>query len=263
MPSVKTPPKMGEKEKEQFDRLLNDDSSSDVVEGIAYPKPSWRRNKGVFLIYATFASLAIVSVVLVGVASVNIATSNKLLAHARDEIVNLRALTATHSQPVQDSTKLTGEEFGHCGSTIAEAKRLGCVFDSMSWAWQRPECYHAELVDDFLTRMDWNLYPTNDTKNSQPVSREAWERGEYVTLYAEKAWHFFHCMYSWRKFHEAFEKRMPMDNDIAMFGHTMHCDGVFLHNLDPELIGTWECDSWPGGCQTIEVSAGFNKCGWY
>ncbi|KAI1100527.1 hypothetical protein F4804DRAFT_318803 [Jackrogersella minutella] len=264
MSTLKLPPKMNNKEKEQFDRLLNDESSDDM-NNIAYNKASWRRNQGVFLTYASFALLAIISLVLVAVVSANIATSNRLLTQARDEIANIRALTSIQAKAgkVASASSTDGTEFGHCGSTVTEARHLGCVFDAMSWAWQRPECYHAELVDDFLSRMDWKLYLSNDTLESEEVSREAWERGDYVTLYVDKAWHFFHCMYSWRKFHEAFDKRMPMDNDIAMFGHTMHCDGVFLHNLDPRLIGTSECDSWPEGCRTIEVTAGFNRCGWY
>lgn len=263
MSNIKVPPKMDDKDKEQFDRLLNDDGSE--VADVGYFKPSWKRNRSVFFIYASFGSLAIVALALVAVISANITASNKLLAQARDEIANLHSLTlapakATQAEP---TTSTTGEEFGHCGHTILEAKRLGCVFDPMSWAWQRPECYHAELVEDFLARMDWKLYISNDTLESEEVSQEAWERGDYVTLYVDKRWHFFHCMYSWRKFHEAFQRRMPLDNDIAMFVHTMHCDGVFLHELDPKLIGTAECDSWPGGCRTIEVTAGFNKCGWY
>ncbi|OTB00952.1 hypothetical protein M426DRAFT_26061 [Hypoxylon sp. CI-4A] len=266
MASLKSAPKMDTKEKEQFDRLLSDESL-DTVDALPYFQPGWGRSKGVLITYATFALLAVVSLILVAIGSINIATSSKLLSQAQEEISSLRASVASIPTGTQaksskaDST--TGDEFGHCGSTIAEAKSLGCVFDSMSWAWQRPECYHAELVEDFLSRMDWKLYYTNETVESKEASREAWERGDYVTLYVDKAWHFFHCMYSWRKFHEAFQKKMPMDNDIAMFGHTMHCDGVFLHNVDPALIGTWKCDSQPGGCRTIEVTAGFNKCGYY
>lgn len=33
----------------------------------------------------------------------------------------------------------TGSELGHCGNSIEEARALGCIFDPMSWAWQRPE----------------------------------------------------------------------------------------------------------------------------
>lgn len=33
----------------------------------------------------------------------------------------------------------------------------------MPWAWQRPECYLADLVTKFLQRMDWHFYRGNET----------------------------------------------------------------------------------------------------
>ncbi|KAJ5898049.1 hypothetical protein N7504_008337 [Penicillium tannophilum] len=159
------------------------------------------------------------------------------------------------------SSQATGNEFGSCGRSITEARELGCIFDPMSWAWQRPECYHADLVTDFLRRMDWHFYLSNETLPTEEVPREEWERGDHTLLWGPRMWHNFHCTYSWRKFHEAFRHQMPMDNDILQVKHTLHCDGVFLHDYDPRISAP--CDNWPGGCQTTELHAGFNHCGWY
>lgn len=41
----------------------------------------------------------------------------------------------------------TGKEFGSCGENPTEALANGCQWDIMSWSWQRPECYHQELID--------------------------------------------------------------------------------------------------------------------
>ncbi|KAJ8121552.1 hypothetical protein ONZ43_g2022 [Nemania bipapillata] len=159
----------------------------------------------------------------------------------------------------EKETRPTGDELGGCGDSVEEARSKGCVFDPMSWAWQRPECYHPELVADFLKRTDWHFYTTKEMRAADEVPYEAWVRGDYPQRYNR---HQFHCTYSWRKFHEAFRAKAPMDNDILQMAHTMHCDSVFLHDYDPALA-TRPCDALPGGCQLTELHAGFNRCGWW
>ncbi|KAB8223990.1 hypothetical protein BDV33DRAFT_166231 [Aspergillus novoparasiticus] len=204
--------------------------------------------------------LSILSFIIGGINIAMLSFVKNATIKTGDEVVAVRmGLTATALR--RPSDQATGYEFGHCGKSIAEARELGCIFDPMSWAWQRPECYHADLVKDFLQRMDWHFYLSNETLPTEEVPREEWERGDHSLLWGPRMWHQFHCTYSWRKFHDAFRHRMPMDNDILQPKHTLHCDTVFLHDYDPRI--SVPCDHWEGGCRTTELHAGFNRCGWY
>ncbi|KAJ6442621.1 acetylserotonin methytransferase-like protein [Purpureocillium lavendulum] len=257
----------GPADKEQYDSLLSG-TDSESVDLDAIDAWSRRRRWGrVPLLIIPALLLFCAGVTLVAIESSNVSRMNTLFSqlHHKLDMLDRHAHSSVPVQvPVPAAPKAappTGDEFGHCGASIAEARSLGCIFDPMSWAWQRPECYHPELVADFLARMDWRFYLSKQALPSEEVSREAWIRGDYLTLYGPGTWHTFHCTYSWRKFHEAFKDKKPMDNDILQIQHTMHCDTVFLHDLDPKL--TAACDTSPGGCNTTEVNAGFNSCGWY
>ncbi|PHH78510.1 hypothetical protein CDD82_3019 [Ophiocordyceps australis] len=241
--------------KDQYESLLSTDSESLDLDAVGMWSRRRRWSRASLLIVPVILSL-LTAIVLVAVTSTNVANMNTILAQMETKS------RPTGPSVVSSSVKTpTGDELGHCGDTVAEARALGCIFDPMSWAWQRPECYNADLVADFLARMDWRFYYSNNTLPSEQVPRQVWLSGDNPKLYTSRAWHAFHCTYSWRKLHEAFRSKKPMDNDILKLQHTMHCDTVFLHDLDPKL--TADCDSWPDGCRITEVNAGFNSCGWY
>ncbi|KAF3392766.1 hypothetical protein F1880_008496 [Penicillium rolfsii] len=242
---------------DQYDPLLDDADEKSAEQG---EKRIGTQARSRFLLLS--GGLLLLSILIFTLGGINIAIVSSV-AHGTtktgDEITAVRmALTTNH--PHRPSDQSTGDEFGHCGKSITEARALGCIFDPMSWAWQRPECYHADLVKEFLERMDWHFYLSNETLAMEEVPREEWERGDYTLLYGPRMWHQFHCTYSWRKFHDAFRHGMPMDNDILKPEHTLHCDSVFLHGYDPKI--SVPCDHWESGCHTTELHAGFNRCGW-
>jgi hypothetical protein len=156
-----------------------------------------------------------------------------------------------------------GNELGECGSTIQEARSLGCKFDPMSWIWVQPACYQADLIDDFLNRTDWHFYLDGNTEFSQQteVPMEEWVGGDHKVLFADWKYHVVHCTYVWRKMHEAMEKHMPVDNEMMEMHHTKHC-GMEL--LDEWLHEDQTCARLPDGepCLT-RLQAGFTSCGYY
>lgn len=262
--------------KKQYDAISNSDWESTEADTMIPPLDHQVRVKKrshccIIFLASTVAALVFMGgIISTAFVSVRIGQLNTILAGFRDDLSQsfpVSTLTASSpssgalSGPLHVASNPTGDELGHCGHSIEQARSLGCIFDPMSWAWQRPECYHAELVAEFLGRMDWRFYTNNETRPEDEVPREVWQRGDYRTLYVPRDWHIFHCSYAWRKFHEAFTARAPMDTDMLGMGHAKHCEKSFLHDLDPAL--TAPCDSWPGGCRTTTIVAGFNGCGWY
>jgi hypothetical protein len=275
-PKTKEPPRIHDKD--QYDSLLNNADGDDLESTVLASEPvvvhipsSWRSYRPFLL-----SLLAVLSIFLwitsLAVWSTSTSRLTTILTQLQGSLARLDTLPSLSSSSSSSAitspasaaptvNNPTGNELGHCGRSIPEARSLGCLFDPMSWAWQRPECYHESLVSNFLSRTSWRFYLTNDTSPSNEVPHEVWQRGDYTRLYVSHDWHVFHCAYSWLKFHEAFDAKRPMDNDILQMGHTQHCEAVLLHGLDPNL--DVECDSWEGGCRTTQVNAGFNSCGWY
>ncbi|KAJ5714085.1 uncharacterized protein N7483_011266 [Penicillium malachiteum] len=240
-----------------YDPLLDDtDDKSSHKDGSRIPS---RVRHRFFILGGGLLLVSILTLIIGGVNTAIISSVANRTLKMTDEVTSMQAAT-TKNSPYRPSGESTGDEFGHCGKSIHEARELGCIFDPMSWAWQRPECYHADLVNDFLERMDWHFWLSNETLPSEEVPREEWERGDYTLLWGPRMWHQFHCTYSWRKFHDAFRNGMPMDNDILKPEHTLHCDSVFLHDYDPKI--SVPCDHLESGCHTTELHAGFNRCGW-
>ena len=65
----------------------------------------------------------------------------------------------------------------HCGQTTAQALAKGCSFDPMTFAWIPPECYDAELTEEFLQLQPWHWY--TDEGGQQPIEIARVLRGEH------------------------------------------------------------------------------------
>ncbi|KAI1471644.1 uncharacterized protein F4812DRAFT_414963 [Daldinia caldariorum] len=200
---------------------------------------------------------------LVAVCSTNAARLDSILSQIQEKVASIESASstlapATHARP----SRPTGEEFGHCGHSIKEAESLGCIFDPMSWAWQRPECYNAELINDFLGIFDWHFFPNNHTRPEEELSRDTWVNGHYNGAWGPWAWHMYHCSYSWRKFDAAFHAQKPLDDDILDPLHTEHCSiDIILRDTDPTLHEP--CLANPEACKITQMWMKFNKCGYY
>jgi len=116
--------------------------------------------------------------------------------------------------------------YTNCGTTPAEARQRNCHFDLLSFSWQTTECFDEENTAAFLAHDGWRFY-TQLNSSSQQISLDTALQGE-VSLAVDWKYHVTHCTYMWRGMHRAFTKRGWIDDHLAGFGHTLHCQAVLL-----------------------------------
>ncbi|KAM7184992.1 hypothetical protein V8F20_011976 [Naviculisporaceae sp. PSN 640] len=133
-------------------------------------------------------------------------------------------------------------QYTSCGSTPAEARSRNCKFDILSFAWQTPECYDAQLMTDFLDypRSEshipitspnsgrWKFYTafrTIDQNDTVPLEEAL--KGE-KDLLVDWEFHVVHCTFMWRQMHRAFTVGGWIDSHLDSYAHTMHCQRTLL-----------------------------------
>jgi hypothetical protein len=103
-----------------------------------------------------------------------------------------------HSSPPPSADRYpptaTGLALRNCGSTPSDARSRGCQFDVMSFTWSLPECFDAELMDDFLGHTDWHWYMEDGTEVAQADVLV----GDYPYLFVNMEYHMVHCTVSSR-----------------------------------------------------------------
>lgn len=122
-----------------------------------------------------------------------------------------------------------------CGSSPAEAESRGCRFDILSFAWQTPECYDAELMRDFINHDTWQFYThpyPNNTGDAEVVDLATALEGQR-TLYVDWKYHITHCTFMWRQMHRAYAGRGYVDSHLDSYKHTLHCQAVLLDRNTP------------------------------
>jgi hypothetical protein len=131
-----------------------------------------------------------------------------------------------------DDTILRDVEWKNCGNTTEEARNNGCILDFIPGAWVHPECYDAELEDEFLKQDDWHWYA--DAEGQYELSKEyIRETGGPNPIYVSMKYHRQHCAYTWKKLHRALIRQAPIDDHIGGYKHTVHCSkALVLPDLD-------------------------------
>ncbi|KAH6623366.1 hypothetical protein F5144DRAFT_595548 [Chaetomium tenue] len=130
-----------------------------------------------------------------------------------------------HNQPVPTQATYP-HRWTTCGTTPSTARARNCRFDILSFAWQTPECYDAELMTAFLQHRPWQFY-AHPNRTDAVVSLEVALQGEQ-TLYVDWAYHVAHCTFMWRQMHRAYRLRGWVDSHLDAYKHTLHCQGVLL-----------------------------------
>jgi hypothetical protein len=120
----------------------------------------------------------------------------------------------------------------HCGSTPAEARALGCIFDVMSFAWTPPACYDHAFSQEFLARNGpWIFYLDHNATMPLPFDTLS----DYEIVWTEHSYHVVHCLYAWERIHQAYlgptatedmGKRKLLPREMGSINHTEHCIGL-------------------------------------
>jgi hypothetical protein len=128
-----------------------------------------------------------------------------------------------------------------CGTDASTAVARSCVFDLMSFSWLLPDCYDAELTEEFLNYHDASIDVRNETVGEDtqwqwftsgtgdvavPLPEVA--RGEYDELYVSWEYHIVHCVFMWKKLHRAITGSRVVDSYIGNIAHTDHCGRMLL-----------------------------------
>ncbi|KAF9641101.1 hypothetical protein BFW01_g460 [Lasiodiplodia theobromae] len=126
-----------------------------------------------------------------------------------------------------------------CGSSPAEAKAAGCVFDLMTVSWLPLDCYDSELTARFMDEWPWKFYLSNSTlPEAPPESREQIPSLEAISTTTELMWtdrrfHIYHCIYGWKMMHRAVERGWKMESSLTSYHHTEHCSDTLANTTVP------------------------------
>ena len=126
----------------------------------------------------------------------------------------------------------------HCGNSTEEALALGCYFDLLSVSFVPWQCADRELEAEFLAEGPWQYWA--DRHQTQELSQEElWSRPTMPndSFHVTMRWHRMHCMYQWRKLHRALESGRRMDTSYKSYGHTLHCQEVFMNPRPDNATG--------------------------
>ncbi|KZZ91744.1 hypothetical protein AAL_06498 [Moelleriella libera RCEF 2490] len=161
------------------------------------------------------------------------------------------------SDPVTPQTmKLDGNErhdltLKKCGSSPAEARKLGCSFDGLSFAWQVPECYDQTTVEEFLEADDWQYY--EDEAGTAHVPHHLLSEDE-GPVHVSARFHAVHCLFLRRQMVRLLQRGAPMDTHLGTYKHTVHCHNVLtnatwmggeLHTRAPVIYPEcWPLEDW-------------------
>ncbi|KAL2015518.1 hypothetical protein VTK56DRAFT_5335 [Thermocarpiscus australiensis] len=118
-----------------------------------------------------------------------------------------------------------------CGSSPAEAESRGCRFDILSFAWQTPECYDDELMEEFIQYDSWKFYA--HPNHTHTVVDLATALKGHRTLYVDWKYHVTHCTFMWRQMHRAYGLRGYIDSHLDSYKHTLHCQWVLVETETP------------------------------
>ena len=206
------------------------------------------------------AYLAIACIFVIGCLSAITILSVKLLP-TRDTLHHVSTSDPYQIAPLNPSSlypPATGEEFGNCGHarTVSEARSLGCLFDPMSWLWVRPECYHAELLAEFMSTLDWRWYSNYTLAPEDEIPLSEIYAGDHPVAFTNKHYHKIHCQFMWQKMHNVLTHHLPIDTDLSNEHHTSHCGHVLLNEILHEDIQCTESMV----CPTL-VRATWTSCG--
>jgi hypothetical protein len=117
-------------------------------------------------------------------------------------------------------------EHDNCGTDPATARSRDCHFDILSFAWQTPQCFDRETSEAFRTHNGtWSYF--SDFQGTTPRSEAEAMSGESTT-FTTVDFHRVHCTYMWRQLHRAYAVLGYIDEHLANWNHTLHCQQVLL-----------------------------------
>jgi hypothetical protein len=116
-----------------------------------------------------------------------------------------------------------------CGSSITDAKALGCHFDPIAAAWVRSECFDKDLVDEFNhsgpgPNGEWDYYTDLTGRQRMSADEVAALGGTHNHFFSTQEWHLAHCTFTWRKQFRAPYTGVVIGKRYDSEEHIQHCE---------------------------------------
>ncbi|KAF1736524.1 hypothetical protein CRV24_002130 [Beauveria bassiana] len=142
----------------------------------------------------------------------------------------------------------------NCGTSVAEARAMGCKYDALSSAWLPARCIDEELSREFEMAGPgpsgrWSYWKDINLTEELSVS----ELGDYADVsgfeyHTTQEWHFVHCIFYWRKQYRSRYNHIWVEPRYNSEHHINHCTGVFrggMRGISSSGVAL-RSDPWPG-----------------
>lgn len=122
-----------------------------------------------------------------------------------------------------------------CGNSTAEARALGCKYDSLAAAWLPAHCRDDELTAEFERsgpgpEGQWTYWRDGghtDEVGLEEIAQMADDTS--ARFHMTGHWHVIHCIFYWRKEHRArVGGKMVVEGRSFSEKHSKHCGNIFL-----------------------------------
>lgn len=121
-----------------------------------------------------------------------------------------------------------------CGSTLEEARSLGCRFDTLSASWLPAQCRDDELTAEFDRagpgeKWDyWADMAMTIRLTPGQVGELAAKQEDQAYVWVSWGWHVSHCSFYWRKQSRMAERGLRVERRYSDESHIAHCHEAFL-----------------------------------
>ena len=116
-----------------------------------------------------------------------------------------------------------------CGTSVAEAKSLNCIYDELAIGWLPPHCIDSALTAEFSSlgtnNGSWPYYLDQEATIPLTLEEISLLADDGTPFYTTHEWYLVHCNYSWRKFFRSSSggSGVVMDVRNHNFKHTVDC----------------------------------------
>lgn len=124
---------------------------------------------------------------------------------------------------------ISGYKFMKCGTSVEEARSLGCFYDIQTNHWTPGACLDTDAVKEYQSDESWYGY-AYENRTSLLNSEVMGELPHYFTSARD---HINHCAMLWRRQYRAFTEGHTNIDSITMDPeHTSHCAQYLVDMTD-------------------------------
>ncbi|KAG5980404.1 hypothetical protein E4U55_004071 [Claviceps digitariae] len=131
-----------------------------------------------------------------------------------------------------------------CGTTINEAVKLGCKFDTLSASWLPLRCRDDELTAEFDRSGpdgQWTYWADREQTRSltiEQVGALAVNPSQQAQVWTTFGWHVTHCSFYWRKEHRMRMRGLQVEGRYNKESHIKHCHMAFMARTPLNVTNT-------------------------